>query len=869
MAFNKKLIIISLLLASAIIAGAVFAEQIAKLGQKIENRLEVYAQTTPLYFMPRFPDRLSFMVSELAIASQELEYLGSTLSSGISDCGCQNAASECFDCNPGRVLGDPCPQRRQIERDQFDLEIKADQVVFLRRLLEKELEISLQRELATLRQDDAQNLESYLDDILSQIQTILDSSRSISDLSQTTTETISQCGAQCGSVGGGFGWRACVGLVSQQKPWTVKWSAGVALSDLELGGVQIRNINLGLPQEITTPRLPDLPSFAVQLPTVQINFPETPLGQAINLAPQPVVFRPPSPQVPLPPTLTLSCPSLPNLSSSYQWPDSQEQETIAFTPSGWEDWFQTFETLRGMCLNVLLFTYGGNHSFDYFNSPEYAACQDPPQVSPTLTAMCNSLLVEYQNCINNPPIVCVPPPPECDSPPPDFDPQLSDSSLEQGGGSATATSQTIGNFPKSTLDCPVSPPTIPKIRFPDIIIPDVVTPDFRVWPFIDIKLPNFIFEDLILPDLYLCDINNCSNLFPDLRFQTPFLNIPEVALPAICLPQAPIFAPGAGNVSVIMPCVGINNIKYPVMPYISYQLFNLGNLLTPEVELQGIEFPLPRLTFAFRGVDIDFIGLLLGLFLPPLPSGCLSFDVLGLPLRVHFDDVIFSWPSFPQVPEIPFCSEINQFCRQIRLNMADVTSKVGQIQNIVNNVMQTQMQTRLNTGAQTINQRIAQAIQDQLEARAQKVREKIEEHVRLNARVVAGKVQVSPLTIQLDPIVIPQLSLQSLLGIPATIQIPWPENLKRVLLSRPITYQLPKVPLSQLSYETEFDLKIPGFQMARPIATLGPLRGGCEAQAPSGGNPYPVGQIDLALSGLTRAKNQIEETSQNIIDILR
>lgn len=878
MFFKQKQIIVVLLAIVFLLGYLVFVYQLAQqgsvaknTGREIEKRMQVFASTAPVYFMPRFPERLTYLATELAIASQELEQLGKELDQEVSECGCQNFTSECFDCQPRTLIGSPCPNQRKVEGKQFEVETKLAQIFFLRRLLGTELTLSLERELKTLRQDVANDLRNNVNTLLQESQDALEQGENVWGLSRSPD--LGQCQAQCGRQQEVFRFAACLNP-GQQKTIDAKFSFGISLTDLPLGQVTIRNVNLGLPERIQMPQLPELESFTIPLPAQTINFPDTPLGQVIDFSRQAVVFHPPGKSAPRVSNLKFSCPQAStNLFSSYQWAQEPAEPPTSILEQEFEEYFQKFDELREMCLRVLVHSYESEEDPNSLLAPEYEACHVPEEVRETIINMCATLQQEYNDCIaGQEPEMCEPPPPDCDTDPPPFEGKVPETEVATGGGARTAPGQTIANFPASILGCQTSPPTLPKITFPKITIPDIKLPHWKLKPFFDIRLPSFIFEDLVLPDLKLCDLNNCANFLPELKFSSPVLDIPTISAPTIALPQSCFFVQGAGQVCVDMPDVEMTSFQHPVIPFTSFQKFNLGNLLTPELELPGISLPKPQVNFSFRGIKLDFKGLILGLLsglLPDLPSGCLAANLKFIPIKIQFDDFVFSWPVFPEIPQVSYCREVNQFCQDIKGNLGGVIDQVQEIERVVNGVLQNQIQARLDTAGQNISQKMTQVIQEQLQNRAEKISQEIQRHTQQNARVVGDKLQIPGLTVPLDPIIVPQISLQQEANLPATLQIPWPERLKKIALRRIIRYPLPSIPLSNLSYQKDFSLKIPGFQAPSLTTSFSPIRGACQAGTPSGANPFPVSQIQSVVSRIGQVKNSIEQTSQNIVNILR
>lgn len=918
--------------------------------QITKNKARIFAQEISLSFMPRFPQRLMYLAGEMTILSQNLVNFSEELNTLTQKCGCQHAESQCqqskilgvqVGCKPGKIktFGDPCPHREEIEDRQLDIQMKIEQFSYLQKLLKKEMEVGLEKELKTLRPEVAEELKDNLNKLLELNQNAILSASSTYPLPLQCTAD--KCQAQC-QQGSSFSLKACLNP-GQQKPMEAIFEAGVGLNDLELGEVGIKNINLGLPEEIELKDLAELSSFTISLPSVNITFPEITIaklqaGASLDLSGRPIVFNPPSPTIPQPPLLELSCPKLPpyepstfsqtslaqtigdfpfrtlGCGCSPSWSITVEEESVDYVDVEW--YFQTFSWLSEKCQEL-----PGMKDEQGIPTEKIEKCFDQENVHLTIIQECDDFWANY-NPESPPPI-----PPICnalglsssatqiqqecqnlfeqegESAPSNCNlsvlkekcEQLKDEGMEEtpepckflplftgqfpspdsyefSGSPQFSPAQTIADFPLSMLGCPASPPTLPKIIFPKIIIPDIKLPHIKFWPFFDIKLPNFIFEDLILPDLDLCDLDNCANIFPDLKFQLPYLDIPQIIVPSIQLPDISANISGYGVIKVPLPRVELSEIEYPVISLNFLQSFNLGNLITPELELPRIELPRPKVHFAFKSLNIDFLNILLGLigqFLP-IPSGCIGFDFHIIPLSIIFPDFYFTWPAFPRIPEIPFCENINDFCQKAKTNLKEVTDKVKEIENLANTTFQNEIQAKLNLAAQEINQTLANAIGEQLNQRSQTIIDEIEKHIQLNAKIEAGVLKIPPLSIEMPDIEVPGISLSEITGLPDKITIPWPESLKKIILEKEITYKLPTISLDKLSYEKEISIKIPGFQMPSLTVTLGSLLNypSCESQPPSGSNPCPTGQIQQKLEEIKQVKGEIEETSKKIIYIL-
>lgn len=439
-------------------------------------------------------------------------------------------------------------------------------------------------------------------------------------------------------------------------------------------------------------------------------------------------------------------------------------------------------------------------------------------------------------------------------------------------------SQEIGDFPNPVAGCSFSFPTIPKISFPKIIIPDIYLPSFSLPPFFSIKLPNFIFEDLIIPDIELCNLDDCQFKFPYLTFKVPSLKIPQVEVPAV---RRDI--PGLPSLEV-----KVAPIQFPPLRLQLPQLFNLLSLTTPELEMPSIALPQPKLQMSFKGLEVDLMELLLGLLDIPSVSVCISLEIKFIAINLVYPDYIFDWPAFPQIPEIPFCKSVNEFCQNANASIQEIKTKTSQIQNQVNTVFQSEIQQRLDLLGQIIEQALANSIQGQLDEIADRIQQAIINHLATNLPEYAvtpegipvpgvwpveRKVpcdKIPPLTMPGGDIITPTLSLSSLVYFPSEISIPWPESLKKLTLTNALDYDLPTIPLSNLSYSKEVNIRLPGLQRSSPSISFDLLENAtaCYSQQPSGGNPCPTGQIQSNLDGIRGIASELQQASQNIQDIL-
>ncbi len=423
----------------------------------------------------------------------------------------------------------------------------------------------------------------------------------------------------------------------------------------------------------------------------------------------------------------------------------------------------------------------------------------------------------------------------------------------------TAPSQIIGDFPASILGCGAAPPTVPKISFPDIIIPDIILPSFNVPPLLYIKLPSFVFEDLILGDFELCDLNACRDFFPSLDFRFPILDLPTIDIPPI--PLGEIYGQDFQST------LEVPSFRLPTYALPLFQLPSLGDLIMPEMKLPAIPLPQPKLTLSFQGIDLSAIWGLVWTYIynalgAPNYGICIDFKLDLIPLIIAFPDYYFRWPQFPRIPEIPFCKDIDQFCRQMKTSLKEVTNKTKAIEDVFNKFAQKEIQQKLDKAAQTTKKIIEENIQQQLLDRRGKIKQDIENQIAQRRET---------LEIDIGEFTIPAIDLDAIVNLPDKISIPWPAELKNISLAKPFGYDLPKIPLKDLKYEKEFSLKGPGFQMPSLKIDLGNLgnRGECRSLPAKGGNPCPETQFLKTLNEIRDRAEEIDKASQKIINILQ
>jgi len=460
---------------------------------------------------------------------------------------------------------------------------------------------------------------------------------------------------------------------------------------------------------------------------------------------------------------------------------------------------------------------------------------------------------------------------------------LSDPLVYSGQRLVSPPQKMIDN-PSNLTGCPIFP-SLPKITFPKIVIPDIQMPGFYLPPFICVKLPNFIFEDLILPDINLCNFDECQNIFPSLNFRLPMIQIPKIDIPAITLPDIEI-----DGLRIPLPNLEIDPIRFPAIPFLGLQFPNLGDLIMPEFLLPSIPLPQPKISLSFEGIDLSAITALIQTFILnamgiPNYGLCIGFDLKSIPCCISFPDYVFSWPAFPRIPEINFCKDVNKFCSEIRSYLeVDVFGKVRRIESTFNRFVDREIQAKLDKVALEVSREIQRMIEREVNQRAEELGNKLTSHIKENIQRIKDeceirgippelcKMKIPPYREKLPDIPIPGISLSEKLNLPEEIPIPWPDELKKITLKREISYQLPTIPLGEkLSYEKEFEIKLPGFQTRDLTVDLGlPFLGNveCKAMPPSGGNPCPTKKFQGNFAELKKSNSQIEEAFQRVIKVL-
>jgi hypothetical protein len=892
--------------------------------------------------IPKIPDQLKGKITQtISDLKQQITSLPQTIKNLLRGSGCEIGSPEAF--------GDPCPNRKEMEKKQIGIRNKAEEISYLRKLLIKEKEAGLEAELKTLREDEAKALENSLNGLLAASKDIVSpalNNAAVFDSNEYSAEK--KCHGQY-KKGVIFTLIACIlKSLGEQDPIKIIFKVGVALKKWELGEMGA-NIGINLPDKINITNLNKLKDIKINLPDTNIPLKDIPLSGLVAISPS-------SPRMPELPSLNLSCPKFNSQSYNCQSGTEKKEKSDYYIGAEW--YFQTFSWLSEKCQNI-------PGMKNQYNMPGFG-CFDVNNAHLTVVQECDALWQKYTQCLEAPAGTCKKPSGICAS--------LGMSStlerhkayqkecanLFQGekkptpqgcylnivcsgseGKDCHATSESIkkvlntlknkcsqlkeekikvapepckflplftGKFEKpkiqtyqqptsacpsqtisdSTgagirLDCPLSIPSVPKIKLPSIKIPDIYLPTFSFMPFFKIKLPNFIFEDLDLPDLELCNLDKCKNIIPSLKLKIPY---PSLSIPTTEIP--PISLPSLGYK------IKINSINFPSLP-IPLPQIDLSKLLSSDINLPKISLPRPKITLKLNGVKINAFNMLLGLVSSfiNIPTGCISAKVSFIPLIIAFPDYYFYWPKFPEVPDL--CNNkyisVNKFCGDIKesLSSSKVYKKTQEAQDTINKAIKEKLQNKLNGLAETFKESISNGITQYvkkhttIQIKRKSGTLKIAGQDINNVKIKDGKLIVYGKEIPIEdgslkitggevPISADAIN-KKMSKIPAEINIPWPEGLKASLKNLiEKQWELPSIPLDNLSFMKKKEINIPGFQESSynfSVDLFGKYPS-CTGEPPSGGNPYASANQKISgnLSKIGQYSEDISANAKAIIKIL-
>ena len=902
-------------------------------------------------FVPRYPQRLIYVAEEIQEASAYLTYLNKKLATLVNKCDFKNATSHVqrqtatsFKAGDPEAFGECCPDRMEIEKTQNQIIIKINQLSYLHKLIQKEVDFGLDAELKTLRENEAHKLEINLNNLLSAIdkdavENIITVALENSDIIDDDRYTVEKKGKANWGKDLITSFVLCI-LPGEQKPIEMKFNVGVGIEDLDLGELRIEKFGLNLPETIKLSDIADFDDYVIPAPEISIDFP--PVNKLEDLHIDSIALQPSSVGVPgIAPTsfscaqvkpqtkqnivagedsdhyidvnwylktfswLSEQCQTMPELKNKI---DPTIPETVAGAPNPfcfdqynvhksivracdqeWQEYYDCLEIGMGtcnkpvaFCLNLgmsgtlerhkayqrecLNLDLGANCILDIFCDIDENNCEATPQSIDRVLNTLENKCIELKESRT-----------EIESPVPcSFLPIFTQEFKEPDPGyfqdTASVPSHPVSDSSgiKVGANCPVSASALPKLELPDIIIPDIQLPEFNFSPFLKVHLPNFIFEDLITPDLELCNLDGCKNLIPDIMvdFAFPNLRLPEIKIPPLLIDT---------GLPEVTPTLEINNLTMPSVQ-IPLPEFNLTDFISPEFKLPEINMPGPKVTMAFAGLEIDMLNVILGLIQAYLeiPGFCISGQVVMIPLEFVFPDYYFSWPRFPEIPDL--CNNeyinINDFCKDIKSALDfSALDEIAKIQSSVNQAVQS-IQGFLDSIATKIETIITAELNGQLLS----MREEIQKAINTNigyAVIENGKIKIPSFSVPLNDIVIPMDEVNAELSkIPKEITIPWAAELNEgITLDPPIVQKLPTIPLGNLGYHKEFILKIPGFQLPSfsfDLTLAGYL--GFEGQPPSGesgDNPYPIGTINANVGKITSMNSTISIAAKNIVEVLK
>ncbi len=883
-----------------------------------------------LFSSPRYPSRITSIAKELSQAGEDLSYLNNDLKQMTEACDCKNAQSQCFQKDTSscetvgvKTFGETCLERKEIQKRDQEIRDRIDQINYLNDLLQKEMANGLEEELATLPDNEAEQLRTALENIIRESEEIIaPAQKNIDILNNKDYLASQQCSASCEKKSS-LKINACISkTLGQQNPITLNVVVGASLEKIDLGKIEINELSLNLPNKIDLGGLGKISELRIPMPDANVSFLLDADRNFSSLEIGSVFLQPSISSLPKLPSMDFSCPQTNN--KTYQC-SKTEKGTNLYTNLEWH--LQTFSWLSDKCQSLP----GLNDENGLPNQEKYEKCFAEETAHTTIINQCDSLWQTYLACKNNPMINCPAPSGICseisytgnktqpiarecqslfqaegESVPANCNlnvlenkcKQLKEANRENipdqckflplfngsfenpetqifQEATSSCPSQAISdssgvNLSPSCLLSSYSQPSSPSIKLPDLIIPDIQLPTFNFSPFAIVKLPNFIFEDLVFPEMEFCKLDNCLDTLSSLNIEMPS---PVLRIPAIEIPSIKIFIPNSSGTEAIPVDINMGKLDIPSIP-ISIPPLDLARLISLDIQMPEISMPSPKIILDFNsaGLNIDFSDLLLGMVSSfiKIPSGCLSASVPGIPINLSYPDYYFSWPKFPEVPDL--CNNqymsIQNFCSKINnsLGSSGVLNNKNKIQQIINTATQN-IQEKLDNVANAYQEVITEYLSKNMD----KISAKIEGEIRKAIAGSSDSLNLNSLNIPLDDILIPVDKINSALAkIPLEIPLSWPSELKKIKLSNPISYSLPSIPIDGLSYLRKKEFKLPGLQLPSLDFSLDLLGNysSCKGVSPSGGNPYPINEINVNINELTKLKSEISNSSKEISEIL-
>jgi hypothetical protein len=959
---ETKIIISSLLIFVLLLGYALFFKDLSKILKETKQKLSVFAQEIPLYFIPFFPERIKYLVSEIERSIEEMEDISRDFVDSAQNCSCSNLQSVCVQtadgCFASGVFGDVCGESKyKVEQKKGEFYIKKEQLRRLKYLLDREIEIGLVDYKENLEGEDKEELENKLKLISEKLSSL---NEKLSDVNEILYSNCSDvCVGVCNAILS-KDIKACVGISGKQKPMSLNAAAGVEMEDIKIGGFGIKELNFNLPEKINLPSLPKIPRTSFSIP-VRIDFPEFSLDANIDLSNRNLELYSPLLKTPvLGGNFSFSCPSqISNNKSFYVFGNENYDLNKNYIEAQW--YMETFSFLSEQCQDL-----SGMKGPRGTPTNNFKSCLDKESVhkiiinacyenSDLRAPICREIGTNFQclqksrkiqqecekifkdqnksvpsSCYINEScsvfrkddIFCQQEDPSCpryslgvgrryvsknsvqtaintlkdecdrikkeriknndNSPMPNpckFLPIFTGEFPEPKRYEYTpdfplmGSKQDIFDYPQSFPGCPVYNFSSPFISFPKIVIPDIYLPKFNFCPFFAVKLPNIIFEDLELPNLNLCDIGACFDFFANFRFKTPYLNLPQAFLD---LPLGNINAIIDGRlVNISLPSLSIKGPNFPVIAFNITNLFDLKNVLSLKLDLPQIQIPPPKIYFKFVGFDLDFLSLVFSWAvnqLPSFPSYCIKGDYNIGCNTFSVPDIIFSWPKFLTIPEIPICSKINNFCQDIKQKLGKyINDNIEKIEDFFNEKVLGEIQNKIDLAAKVVNEKIVESLSSKMDD----LREEIKKHIALKAHIDNGVLKIPPFeyTLYVD---IDEIDMQKLVDFPEEINIQWPDEVKKITISteemsEKLYYEIPDIPLSDLSWSKEIDIKIPGMQLTPKIGIEGFSYSSCKSEKAIGGNPCnnQINKVKSFQPELKEAKDEIDKNFKEVFNLLK
>jgi hypothetical protein len=218
--------------------------------KKVER---VFAYEIRPYTIPRFPQRLLYLLGEAEELTSELEEKEKELVDSLSEnCDCSNFTFSCFPtesgCVPLGILGKPCQNEEKIETLKEEVDDRIENLLLIKEILKKEMESGLKAEMETLRDELAKELDDQLKKFITNIDNLKGAVEENKQL--YSIDPTQKCKVDCES-GETCGFEACIGLgTGPQEHISIEATVGIRMGDIELGTTTIKEFGFLLPEKI-------------------------------------------------------------------------------------------------------------------------------------------------------------------------------------------------------------------------------------------------------------------------------------------------------------------------------------------------------------------------------------------------------------------------------------------------------------------------------------------------------------------------------------------------------------------------------------------------------------------------------------------